>query len=129
METPGHLVGITRICRLEGCPNELTHLDPTRGKYTNMCKPCRMGETGPGARWRAEHGMTPAAGQEVVPTGAVAAGEPLDRKAQRLVSLAKDAEQKIRRAKVARREAIAAVRGLDAAMNDLREAVQGLIAA
>lgn len=35
----------TRFCRLEGCPNELDSTDPERGRYANVCGPCRRGET------------------------------------------------------------------------------------
>jgi DNA-binding CsgD family transcriptional regulator len=32
-------------CRVPGCANELEHDAPTRGRYSNMCKPCQRGAT------------------------------------------------------------------------------------
>jgi hypothetical protein len=128
METPASELGRMRLCRLDGCPNELSHDDPTRGRYANMCAPCRRGETGPGVTFRRSQGF----GNQVVPTASRRAEPPsaapsLEQLAKAMIPVARELERKATASKAARAATAAAVRDFTAALTDLRDAAQALI--
>jgi len=128
METSAHDVARSRSCRLDGCPNELGPGDPTRGRYANMCDPCRKGVTigqQLGIAGSASAGSSPYTGPKA--PAASFPGVSLETKAKAIVPFARDLERKARTSKAARAATAQAVRDFSKALTELRDAAAALI--
>ena len=130
MDTDGRQ-GMIRLCKLDGCPNELGSDVGDRGRHANVCIPCRRGETGSGRAYLERNQMSqqnqvvppaplPIAGVQI-PAGAIEA------KAKAIIPLARELEKKVRIQKTARSDAAASVNAFTRALLELRDAAKSLI--